>query len=59
MVPGQPFALWHLSLQKEWGCGKGRGRERESWQGHGARLREGHGMWLATGCTQGTTGVGR
>lgn len=38
---------------------KGRGRERESRQGHGARLREGHGMWLAAGCTHGSAGVGR
>lgn len=58
-VPGQPFALRCLGLRKEQGCGKGRGRESESWRGHGARLREGHGMWLATGCTHSSAGAGR
>lgn len=56
---GQPFVPWCLGLWKEQGCGKGRGSERESWQGHGAQLREGHGMWLAAGCAHGSAGVER
>lgn len=57
-VWGQPFVLWCLGLRKDQGCGKERGRERESRQGHAARLREGHGMWLAAGCTHSSAGVG-
>lgn len=49
----------HLGLRKHRGCGKETGRERESWLGHGAQLREGHGMWLATGSTHSSTGAGR
>lgn len=48
-----------LGLRKHRGCGKETGRERESWLGHGAQLREGHGMWLATGSTHSSAGAGR
>lgn len=57
-VWGKPFVLWCLGLRKDQGCGKETGREGESWQGHAAWLQEGHGMWLATGCTHSSTGVG-
>lgn len=51
-VWGQPLVLCCLGLRKE------RGRELESRQGHAAQPREGHGMWLAAGCTHSTAGLG-
>lgn len=55
-LSGQHFVPWPVCA-----CGRsrvvGRGQEGrvESWQGHGAWLREDHRMWLATGHTQGRT----
>lgn len=48
----QGSGLGRLTLQKRESCAAGTGRESKPQLCHGAQIREDHGMWLATGCTQ-------